>query len=127
MTPSEASLHQKRENYVVISILVQLSRDRACVVFANFHPRPICTAAPGTAAAAPPAAEPAVSAESVETLVSICAVSERQAKGALVACGGSVERACDWIFSRMDGSLDEEVEKALNPPAAGGGCCSGAA
>ena len=33
-------------------------------------------------------------------------------EGALAACGGSTERAADWIFSRLDG-LDAAVDAAL--------------
>lgn len=36
----------------------------------------------------------------------------RQATGALKACQGSMERAADWLFSRVDG-LDAAVDAAL--------------
>ena len=44
-----------------------------------------------------------------------------QAKGALAACQGSVERAADWLFSRGD-DLEAAVEAALAPPSAAGKC-----
>ena len=48
--------------------------------------------------------------------------TQRQATAALQACGGDVERAGDWLFSRMD-DLEGAVEAALAPSggAAGGG------
>lgn len=48
--------------------------------------------------------------------------TERQATAALQACGGDVERAGDWLFSRMD-DLDAAVEAALAP--AGGAADGG--
>lgn len=76
------------------------------------------TRCPFPAAAAPAstsggAADSSADPESVGMLVSIAAVTVRQAQAALKACGGNVERACDWLFSRMD-ELDAEVEKVLS-------------
>ena len=63
------------------------------------------------------------SAESLEMLGSM-GFSERQARGALAACQGSVERAADWLLSHLD-DMEAAVEAALASPAGGvveGGC-----
>lgn len=46
--------------------------------------------------------------------------TERQARGALAACQGSMERAADWLFSR-EGDLEAAVEAALGGGGAGAG------
>jgi ubiquitin carboxyl-terminal hydrolase 5/13 len=48
--------------------------------------------------------------------------SERQARGALAACQGSLERAADWLFSHMD-DLEAAVEAALAAGGGAGGAC----
>ncbi len=45
---------------------------------------------------------------------------ERHATAALAACDGSVERAADWLMSRID-DLDAAVEAALGEGLAGKG------
>ncbi|EFN51528.1 hypothetical protein CHLNCDRAFT_33094 [Chlorella variabilis] len=72
----------------------------------------------GVAGGGPGAPEP--SAESLSTLGDM-GFNERQARIALAACQGSVERAVDWLFSRHD-NLDIEVEEAAatSTSAAGG-------
>jgi ubiquitin carboxyl-terminal hydrolase 5/13 len=71
--------------------------------------------AAGGAAAAAAAAGP--SAESLEMLGSM-GFSERQARGALAACQGSLERATDWLLSHLD-DMEAAVEAALASPAGG--------
>ena len=44
----------------------------------------------------------------------------RQAAAALRACGGSLERAADWLFSRADGGLDAAVAEVEAAAAAAG-------
>lgn len=80
----------------------------------------------------PPGTAPAAAAggftadpEAVANLT-VMGFSERQVKGALAACQGSVERAADWLFSRGD-NLDAAVEAALAPPSAAGGTGGGSA
>lgn len=43
---------------------------------------------------------------------------ERHAAAALAACDGNVERAADWLMSRID-DLDAAVEAALGEGTAG--------
>merc|ERR1719316_1475248 len=55
--------------------------------------------------------------------------SERQARGALAATSGNVERAADWLFSHVD-NLEQAVDEALGGGAgagAGAGCGGAAA
>lgn len=54
-----------------------------------------------------------MSAESLSALTAM-GFTERQATAALKACSGSVERAADWLFSRMD-DLDGAVDSVLPP------------
>ena len=51
-----------------------------------------------------------VSADSIATMEQM-GVTARQAKAALTACDGDVERAVDWVFSRDN--LDEAVNQIL--------------
>lgn len=67
----------------------------------------------------PGAPEP--SAESLSTLGDM-GFNERQARIALAACQGSVERAVDWLFSRHD-NLDIEVEEAAATSTSAAGMC----
>ena len=48
-----------------------------------------------------------------------------QATAALRACGGSLERAADWLFSRGD-TLDVDVAAVLHPAAAPAGAAASA-
>ncbi|KAL4452659.1 hypothetical protein ABPG75_008321 [Micractinium tetrahymenae] len=85
---------------------------------------------PGAAPAAGGA--PAANPEAVSMLTAM-GFSERHATAALTACDGNVERAADWLMSRID-DLDSAVEAALAaasgagaPAGGGGGAGSGAA
>lgn len=69
------------------------------------------------------AAAAAVDPEAL-TLLSSMGFSELHASAALGACGGSVERAADWLFSHAD-DLDGAVA-ALSAGASGGAALSGA-
>jgi len=78
----------------------------------------------------PPGAEAAAATTGADpaAVESLCAMGfdERQAKGALAACSGNVERAADWIFSHMD-DLEQAVAAALGETAnaeGGGGAAA---
>jgi len=62
---------------------------------------------------------PEASPEAIEML-SAMGFTERQARGALAATGGAVERAADWLFSRTD-DLESAVAAALGEGGGGGG------
>jgi ubiquitin carboxyl-terminal hydrolase 5/13 len=64
-------------------------------------------------------------AESLSALT-VMGFTDRQATAALTACGGSVERAADWLFSRMD-DLQGAVEAVMAAGAGGGGVTGTAA
>mmetsp|Transcript_1731 Transcript_1731/g.3831 ORF Transcript_1731/g.3831 Transcript_1731/m.3831 type:complete len:837 (-) Transcript_1731:146-2656(-) len=72
---------------------------------------PAAAGAPATGGATEPAVDP-------ETLMMLTSMgfSEAQVKGALKACGGSAERAADWLFAHMD-----DLDGALAAAAGGGG------
>ena len=68
---------------------------------------------------APAAAGVGVSAESVEMLVGM-GFQTKHAEKALKECAGNLERAADWLFSRMD-SLDAmDLDEPAAPAAPGG-------
>ncbi|KAL4439029.1 hypothetical protein ABPG77_006966 [Micractinium sp. CCAP 211/92] len=77
---------------------------------------------PGAAPAA--AGAPAADPEAVSMLTAM-GFGERHATAALAACDGSVERAADWLMSRID-DLDAAVEAAL-ASASGAGAPAGGA
>mmetsp|Transcript_62 Transcript_62/g.92 ORF Transcript_62/g.92 Transcript_62/m.92 type:complete len:885 (-) Transcript_62:589-3243(-) len=70
-------------------------------------------AGPGAGAADADSADP----EKVSMLAGM-GFNDQQAKAALKACGGNIERAADWLFSHMD-DLDSAVASVLSAPAAG--------
>ena len=74
-------------------------------------------------AAAPSGGAAEVDVESISSLSGM-GFTDRQATAALKACNGSLERAADWLFSRMD-DLDSAVAAVLdeqsNAPAATAG------
>jgi ubiquitin carboxyl-terminal hydrolase 5/13 len=43
--------------------------------------------------------------------------TDDQAKAALMACAGQVERAVDWLFSRTE-DLDAAIASVMNPSSA---------
>lgn len=67
---------------------------------------PLEAAAPSGGAAAE------VDVESISSLSGM-GFTDRQATAALKACNGSLERAADWLFSRMD-DLDSAVAAVLD-------------
>ena len=75
----------------------------------------------GTGSATGPSA---VSADSIAMLEQM-GVTARQAKAALTACDGDVERAVDWVFSRDN--LDEAVNQVLLDAEGGSGSGASAA
>lgn len=77
---------------------------------------PLPEATPSGSAGAPQAAEP--SAEAVGTL-SAMGFTADQAKAALKATGGSLERAADWLFSHAD-DLDAAIAEEENKGASAG-------
>ncbi|KAL4854620.1 Ubiquitin carboxyl-terminal hydrolase 5 [Chlorella vulgaris] len=95
--------------------------------FNDALPEPAAAEAAGAAgggggAAAVAAAQPSIPEPSPDSLAMLAAMgfTERQARGALAACQGSMERAADWLFSR-EGDLEAAVEAVLGGGGAGGG------
>lgn len=82
-------------------------------------PLPPPGAATASAAAGGP---PAPSPESLSSLTAM-GFSERHATAALAACDGNLERAADWLMSRMD-DLDSAVEAVLAASGGIGLCCA---
>jgi ubiquitin carboxyl-terminal hydrolase 5/13 len=81
--------------------------------------------AAGSGAAAEPAAGAAPDPEAVSSLTAM-GFGEDAAAAALGACGGSLERAADWLFSHMD-DLESAVAAAKAAAAGGGAGATGAA
>lgn len=80
------------------------------------HPPPTLSAlVAGAAPAAGGAPNPNPEAVSMLTAMGF---GERHAAAALAACDGNVERAADWLMSRID-DLDAAVEAALGEGTAG--------
>ena len=87
-------------------------------------PLPEAPAAAGGGGGEAPPADP----ESVQML---CAMgfAERHAACALLACGGSLERAADWLFSHaddLDAACDAQSDGAGRQPGGGAGAGVGA-
>ena len=82
----------------------------------------------------PSAAQPAAggtatssgrSAEEAANLAVMLGFTEQQARAALTATGGNMERAADWLFSRA-GDMDAAVAEVLGGGDGGGGAGAGA-
>lgn len=72
---------------------------------------------PEPSSAAPTSSGP--SAEEAANLAAMLGFTEQQARAALTATGGNMERAADWLFSRA-GDMDAAVAEVLGVGAGGG-------
>ncbi|PSC74028.1 ubiquitin carboxyl-terminal hydrolase 5 isoform X1 [Micractinium conductrix] len=94
-------------------------------VFAHMEDADFNGPPPGAAPTAAAGGPPAPPSEALSAITGM-GFTERHATAALAACAGDVERAADWLMSRMD-DLDGAVDAALAAAASGGAAAAPAA